>query len=117
MGKEGLEDAVITRPDHPLVKYAEQFTHHFDLIAERRSVIFHLRELAKASVLAKFLLEANIALEDSWLHLADEKQSCSSLEVPQLWNSKTRSQITIQDQEIIKGSPVVHGVYGGVQFG
>lgn len=27
---------------------AKAFTRHFDLIAERKSVIFHLRELAKA---------------------------------------------------------------------
>ena len=43
-----LEDKRVTRPSHPLVKYAEQFTHNFDLIAERKSVIYHLRELAKA---------------------------------------------------------------------
>eukprot|EP00972_Heterocapsa_arctica_P001654 236940-Heterocapsa_arctica.AAC.1 len=47
-----LEDAALTRANHPLVKYAEQFTHNFDLIAERKSVIYHLRELAKASTLA-----------------------------------------------------------------
>jgi hypothetical protein len=32
---DGVEDAPLTRLDHPLCKYAEKFTHHFDLIAER----------------------------------------------------------------------------------
>merc|ERR1711972_1202936 len=41
-GPEGMEDARITRSDHPLVDYAEAFTHYFDLIAERKSVIYHL---------------------------------------------------------------------------
>merc|ERR1719502_1711232 len=44
-----LEDKPVTRPDHPMVKYAEAFTQNFDLIAERKSCIFNLRELAKAS--------------------------------------------------------------------
>merc|ERR1711933_653573 len=56
----GLEDAPLTRKSHPMVKYAEAFSKNFDLIAERKSVIYHLRELAKASVLAKFLVDAKI---------------------------------------------------------
>eukprot|EP00971_Amphidinium_carterae_P291325 5784100-Amphidinium_carterae.2 len=46
------------RPDHPMVKYAKDFTKYFDLIAERKSAVFHLREVAKVCVLAKYLLEA-----------------------------------------------------------
>merc|ERR1719415_230186 len=62
MGANGLEDVKHTKPDHPLVKYAETFTHNFDLIAERKSVIYHLRELAKASTIAKYLLDAQVNL-------------------------------------------------------
>jgi hypothetical protein len=48
MGSSGkLEDAPLTRSNHPLVKYAEEFTQNFDLIAERKSVINQLREVAK----------------------------------------------------------------------
>eukprot|EP00971_Amphidinium_carterae_P012771 251821-Amphidinium_carterae.1 len=36
-GKSTWEDAEITRPDHPLVRYAESFSQNFNLIAERRS--------------------------------------------------------------------------------
>merc|ERR1719265_2501453 len=43
-GPHGLEDVKVSRPDHPAVKYAEAFTRNFDLIAERASVIFNLRE-------------------------------------------------------------------------
>jgi hypothetical protein len=114
-----LQDARITRSDHPLVKYADSFTKYFDLIAERKSVIFHLRELAKSSVLAKFLLEANIELEESWLHMSSAKMSCSVLEVPQLWNNRVLSRIDLSedaDTGFRRGS-VVHGIYGGVQLG
>merc|ERR1719506_3068561 len=55
LGAQGLQDKQICRPDHPMLKYAEAFTKNFDLIAERKSVIYHLRELAKSSVLAKHL--------------------------------------------------------------
>jgi hypothetical protein len=112
-----LLDAKLTRMDHPMVKYADAFTRNFDLIAERKSVIFHLRELAKASVLSKFLLEADIDLEESWLHLSSEKSTCNSLEVPQMWNSKVRSQIQIQEQQVVERDPAVHGICGGVRFG
>merc|ERR1711953_1131528 len=94
MGEDGLEDVKRTKPDHPLVKYAEAFTHNFDLIAERKSVVYHLRELAKASVMAKFLLD-----------YAAEANPICCLEVPQLWNDHFRS-----DQSGTR-------VYGGVQFG
>merc|ERR1719375_646447 len=73
LNSNGLEDAPITRPDHPMVKYAEQFTQNFDLIAERKSVIYHLRELAKASVMAKYLLDSRIPLEEHWFHLAEDR--------------------------------------------
>merc|ERR1719242_425515 len=84
----GLEDKPITRADHPLVKYAEEFTNNFDLIAERKSAIYHLRELAKASILAKFLLESHVCLGSEWLSLADEEMAFCHEEIPQLWNER-----------------------------
>mmetsp|Transcript_67016 Transcript_67016/g.119210 ORF Transcript_67016/g.119210 Transcript_67016/m.119210 type:complete len:984 (+) Transcript_67016:72-3023(+) len=122
-GPQGLEDTAITRKDHPLVKYAQAFTQNFDLIAERRGVVFHLRETAKAAVLAKFLIDAYVTLEDSWFHLAAEKKANCSMEVPQLWNHRVYSQVHVKDGEIVnadKGGKIdarAHGVYGGVQFG
>merc|ERR1719264_1950627 len=119
--ENGLEDSVITRPDHPLVKYAEAFTHNFDLIAERKSSVYHLRELAKASTLAKYLLDAQINLEDSWLNLTQEVKGLYYDEIPQLWNQRTSSQVKLQDGKILdaeKGMGMAtRGVYGGVQFG
>merc|ERR1719454_1493422 len=112
-----LADTRITRPNHPLVKYAESFTQNFDLIAERKSVVFHLRELAKASVIAKYLLDSRISLEESWFNLGSVEEVCS-LEVPQLWNERVHSQIHIKDGSIQRDhSMMTHGVYGGVQFG
>merc|ERR1719446_1839245 len=75
-----IEDKTISRPDHPMVMYAEAFTKNFDLIAERKSVIFHLRELAKASVIAKFLLDADVELDEGWFGLVSGTEITCSLE-------------------------------------
>mmetsp|Transcript_21474 Transcript_21474/g.66992 ORF Transcript_21474/g.66992 Transcript_21474/m.66992 type:complete len:634 (+) Transcript_21474:1-1902(+) len=121
-GADGLEDARITRPDHPLVKYADAFTHYFDLIAERKSAVFHLRELAKASVLAKVLLEHGFELQDAWFEAAEEEaEGGRALEIPQLWNERSHCQIRVKDGKLVDVEEGVstrrHGVYGGVQFG
>jgi len=121
LGAEGLEDKPITRPDHPLVKYAQAFTDNFDLIAERRSVVHHLRELAKASLLAKFLLESEVQLEGPWMDLAGEAASDCCMEIPQLWNERCLAQIRVQEGKIMDPSKLQasdhQGVYGGVKFG
>merc|ERR1740121_3488150 len=121
MGASGLEDAHITRPDHPLVKYAEAFTHNFDLIAERKSVVAQLREVAKASVVAKFMLDSGVELEEAWFNLGSSVKPACCLEVPQLWNERCLSKICVQEAGIVsaereKGAKV-HSVYGGVDFG
>jgi hypothetical protein len=118
----GVEDAPITWPDHPLVKYADEFTHYFDLIAERKSVFFHLRELAKAATLAKCVTESALGLEDAWFGLREEVDAASCLEVPQLWHERLHSQIQVQDGKIVNEEPEGHEakrhlVYGGVHFG
>lgn len=113
-----LEDKPVTQKGHPMVKYAEAFTQYFDLIAERKSVVFHLRELAKASVIAKYLLDSRIQLEDSWFNLAKDADVVCSLEVPQLWNERTYSQVHMKEGTIQRDHSIqTHGVYGGVQFG
>jgi hypothetical protein len=127
LGSNGLEDAPITRQDHPMAKYAEQFTHNFDLIAERKSVIFHLREYAKASIMAKFLLDSDMDLEQLWFELPCESEKPCSLEVPQLWNEQEESAIELKDGRIVHNGEIVksgrgtstarHGIYGGVDLG
>jgi len=123
-GPAGLEDAPITRPDHPLVRYAEQFTHYFDLIAERRSAVHHLRELAKATVLAKFLIDAGACLDSSWSQVVDwasVKASAAAcrVDIPQLWKDQSNSTVGVRDGAIVgdKGVMQTHSVYGGVNFG
>mmetsp|Transcript_9535 Transcript_9535/g.22485 ORF Transcript_9535/g.22485 Transcript_9535/m.22485 type:complete len:948 (-) Transcript_9535:75-2918(-) len=121
LGHRGLEDVRTTRQDHPLVRYADSFTHNFDLIAERKSVVFQLRELAKASVVAKFLLESDIGLEQAWFSTANETEEAYCLEIPQLWNERCRSHIQVQDGKIVNSDTSfdarLHRLYGGVQFG
>mmetsp|Transcript_71854 Transcript_71854/g.166253 ORF Transcript_71854/g.166253 Transcript_71854/m.166253 type:complete len:997 (-) Transcript_71854:140-3130(-) len=121
LGPNGMEDIKVTREDHPLVKYADAFTENFDLIAERKSVIHKLRELAKASVLAKFLLDAEIPLDDAWFSFESQGSPACCLEIPQLWNERYRSQLRAQDGKVVGvdglGRKSVRGVYGGVEFG
>jgi len=120
-GGEALEDACVTRPDHPLVRYAQAFTEAFDLIAERRSVVFHLRELAKASVLAKFLLDADVPLDDCWFQHKSKARAACCMEIPQLWNERYHSQLKLRDGYVADAGQAscttVNGVYGGVEFG
>lgn len=80
---------MITRPDHPLMKYAEAFTHHFDLFAVRKSSVYHLRELAKSPALAKYLFGVQSVLEDSWLNLEQRVKGLYCYEIPLLWNRQS----------------------------
>jgi len=115
-----MEDQRVTRPDHPLVRYAEDFSKNFDLIAERKSVVYHLRELAKASIMAKYLEQSEADLEDIWCDLYEEQEDDNCiLMVPQIWNERNGAQIRVNDGKIVDDGPTdkSRAVYGGVQFG
>eukprot|EP00439_Symbiodinium_sp_Y106_P086985 s383_g37.t2 len=122
---KGLEDAPVTVPTHPLKKFAEAFTRNFDLIAERKSVIFHLRELAKASVMAKYLVDSKARIDPSWYRLADEIVKGAPpephIEIPQLWNMRGNSRIKLKNGRLIDmvtgGQSKLQAIYGGVEFG
>jgi len=125
MGKNGLEDAPITGANHPLKRFAEAFTRNFDLIAERKSVVFHLRELAKASVMAKFLVDSKTSLDNSWYDLAEELVKSATpdahQEIPQLWNMRGNSRIQLKDGKLLDSETGMYSscqaIYGGVEFG
>mmetsp|Transcript_63573 Transcript_63573/g.116084 ORF Transcript_63573/g.116084 Transcript_63573/m.116084 type:complete len:1237 (+) Transcript_63573:73-3783(+) len=118
-----LIDVRTTRKSHPLVKYADSFTRNFDLIAERKSVIFHLRELAKASVMAKMLIDGGVNLQGPWFDLVGDVKEICPMEVPQLWNHREHSKIVVNDGNVEladeDGQELHHcqGLYGGVNFG
>merc|ERR1719201_2765242 len=119
-----LQDSIVTRADHPLQRYAESFTHNFDLIAERKSVIFNLRELAKASVLAKYLVDGGVNVQQSWVDAVEIPAltgKSASLLVPQLWNERHCGKIRVQEGRVVEEDGATetkaHGVYGGVNFG
>mmetsp|Transcript_58316 Transcript_58316/g.138812 ORF Transcript_58316/g.138812 Transcript_58316/m.138812 type:complete len:935 (+) Transcript_58316:99-2903(+) len=123
--KNGLEDAPVTAPHHPLKKFAEAFTRNFDLVAERKSVIFHLRELAKASVMAKYLVDSKARLDPSWYKMADEivkgTEPEAFPEIPQLWNMRGNSRIQLRNGKLVDvitgGQSRLQAIYGGVEFG
>lgn len=123
--KKGLEDAPVTASTHPLKKFADSFTRHFDLIAERKSVVFHLRELAKASVMAKYLVDSHVRVDPQWHRIADEivkgTPSEAHPEIPQLWNMRGNSRIQLKNGRLIDmftgGQKNLQAIYGGVEFG
>lgn len=117
--KGRMEDRKVTRPEHPLVKYAEDFTKNFDLIAERKSVVFHLREFAKAAILAKYLHHSQADLEPIWLELYGEfEDDRCLLEVPQIWNERNKAKICVRDGTIVPDADDRSwAVYGGVELG
>eukprot|EP00930_Biecheleria_cincta_P060792 TRINITY_DN4638_c0_g4_i1.p1 TRINITY_DN4638_c0_g4~~TRINITY_DN4638_c0_g4_i1.p1 ORF type:complete len:962 (-),score=205.08 TRINITY_DN4638_c0_g4_i1:117-3002(-) len=120
-----MHDLPVTAPNHPLKKFAESFTRNFDLIAERKSVVFHLRELAKASVIAKFLVDSGAKIDKSWYNLADQIIANTPAEkfpeIPQLWNMRGLSRIQVKDGKLLDAETGLqsnlHAIYGGVQFG
>jgi len=119
----GLEDSAITSKNHPLRKFAESFSKNFDLIAERKDVIFQLRELAKASAMAKFLVDSSTSVPQEWWHLADELvESAKTVnkQIPQLWNMRGQSRIQVRDGKMVNsqtGQCYLTSVYGGIEFG
>eukprot|EP00930_Biecheleria_cincta_P060793 TRINITY_DN4638_c0_g5_i1.p1 TRINITY_DN4638_c0_g5~~TRINITY_DN4638_c0_g5_i1.p1 ORF type:complete len:990 (-),score=227.90 TRINITY_DN4638_c0_g5_i1:39-2951(-) len=125
VGKDGLEDKAVTRPNHPCKKFAEAFTRNFDLIAERKSVLYHLRELAKASVMAKFLVDSHAKVDNTWYELADELVKTTKPEahpqIPNLWNMRGNSRIQLKNGRLVDmatgGTTSMQAIYGGVQFG
>eukprot|EP00437_Effrenium_voratum_P004103 CAMPEP_0181423022 /NCGR_PEP_ID=MMETSP1110-20121109/13915_1 /TAXON_ID=174948 /ORGANISM="Symbiodinium sp., Strain CCMP421" /LENGTH=947 /DNA_ID=CAMNT_0023546137 /DNA_START=96 /DNA_END=2939 /DNA_ORIENTATION=- len=123
--KKGLEDAAVTATNHPLKKFADAFTRNFDVIAERKSVVFHLRELAKASVMAKYLVDSKARLDPSWYKMADEivkgTEPEAFPEIPQLWNMRGNSRIQLRNGKLVDvitgGQSRLQAIYGGVEFG
>jgi len=121
----GLDDKPVTSSNHPCKKFADAFTRNFDLIAERKSVIFHLRELAKASVMAKFLLDSEAKIDKSWYKLADQIVRSTKPEahpqIPQLWNMRGNGRIQLKDGRLVNMATgltsKLRAIYGGVQFG
>jgi len=109
----------------PARKFADNFTKHFDLIAERQSVIFHLRELAKASVMAKFIVDSGTTVPPEWWRLADELVSAASAkttakQIPQLWNMRGQSRIQVRDGKMLNSATgqwsYLTSIYGGIEF-
>ena len=122
--RNGLEDAAVTLPQHPLKKFADAFTRNFDLIAERKSVVFHLRELAKASVMAKYLIDSKASLDSNWYQVADDIVGATEPEaypeIPQLWNMRGNSRIQLKDGKLVDvitgGQSNLQAIYGGVEL-
>jgi hypothetical protein len=120
VGEDGLlEDKKVTNSGHPLVRYADSFTHNFDLVAERKSVIHHLRELAKASILAKYFVDNEVLLTEAWFSVIGEEKGDCIMKIPQMWNERTNAQIQVKDGQIANQGveTSLRGVYGGVSFG
>eukprot|EP00913_Durusdinium_trenchii_P031743 g29728.t1 len=143
----GLEDAAITSKNHPLrtgdwgmdrvfrkrlANGRERRGGNFDLIAERKHVIFQLRELAKASAMAKFLVDSATTVPQDVSHELEKRSRTSGgraprgfaksvdKQIPQLWNMRGQSRIQVKDGKLATAQSnqcYLTSVYGGIEFG
>eukprot|EP00403_Amphidinium_massartii_P047773 CAMPEP_0178458576 /NCGR_PEP_ID=MMETSP0689_2-20121128/47617_1 /TAXON_ID=160604 /ORGANISM="Amphidinium massartii, Strain CS-259" /LENGTH=904 /DNA_ID=CAMNT_0020084889 /DNA_START=75 /DNA_END=2788 /DNA_ORIENTATION=- len=117
-----LEDISIVTPHHPLARYARQFTENFELIAERRRVVRELREVSKACVMAKALLDAGVGISQVWWDRADElvslRDTALLAEAPQTWNDQLHAEVTLEGGKIVDGRGLRAArrrcLYGGI---
>ena len=88
-------------------------------------MIFHLRELAKASVMAKFIVDSGTTVPPEWWRLADELVSAASAkttakQIPQLWNMRGQSRIQVRDGKMLNSATgqwsYLTSIYGGIEF-
>jgi len=114
-----LVDAPVTSTSHPLVKYAEEFSHFFDLVAERKSVIFQMREVSRAVILAKFLVDNKVAIDDLWLAAKEDNNICK-IDLPHNKQERYSYNIMVCDGVIREQHGGVLsgmvGLYGGVDL-
>ena len=69
---------------------------------------------------AKFLLNAEVHLNDAWSNLAAEADAACSMEVPQRWNDRSQSQVRVQEgtvMELGRGFGSTRRVCGGALLG
>jgi len=100
VGENGLIETPTTSSTHPLLRYAAEFTRNFDLIAETDRTMYDLQEVAKAVVLARYLLERCVLIGESWL---------PTVEMPT--SQREFSAASCGTVDLIKNS-----IYGGVKF-
>ena len=64
-------------------------------------MVFHLRELAKAYVMARYLAETETALDPVWFGAREEPEDATGPVIPRRWNDGFHSQALVQDGKIM----------------
>jgi hypothetical protein len=120
-GKSGYEDAPYTAQDDPMVKQAALVSARFDEVSANVPVVNELRALARAMVVARFLLEHGCRCDTSVLeqYKAPETPEGSKylMEIPTM--AKERGSTKVVQNSDGKGLTMVRrqrAMYGGVDL-
>lgn len=119
MGPKGYQDADVTDPNDPAVRHAQAFSERIPEACKLMPVINELIEIAKASVLARYLLEKGAKLN----HAALESYSIPdcpegplyTLVIPTLSKRRTSSQVITEGDGVLVRS-LRQTMHGGVDL-
>lgn len=120
LGPKGYTDAPSTDPKEPSVVMAKEVTRLFPEIAARVPVVNELVEVARASLLARFLLEKGVRVDTEVLEryslptVGEQRQYRKS--IPTLRKERTSSSISDQGDGQLTVSNLTHSMYGGVDL-
>jgi len=117
---DGYKDAAYTDPREPMVRTASAITEHFQSVAEQLPVVGELLALAKAIVVARYLLETGSACDSSVLAHFQQPRCPEGdeyrLEIPTLRMEHRTSAVKKTGAQLImeRQSRCIHG---GVDLG
>mmetsp|Transcript_11154 Transcript_11154/g.25333 ORF Transcript_11154/g.25333 Transcript_11154/m.25333 type:complete len:668 (-) Transcript_11154:37-2040(-) len=119
-GSKGYEDAAYTDPSEPMVRMAAAISEGFTWVAEQLPVVGELLSLAKALVLARFLLETgsscNSAVVSNFPQPRCPEGDAYRLEIPTLRMERRTSQVQQTGSQLVMQRQT-RCIYGGVDLG
>jgi len=119
-GAKGYEDAAYTDPAEPMVRMAMALSDRFNWVAEQLPVVGELLALAKALVLARFLLETGSACNTAVVSKLPQPRCPEGdeyrLEIPTLRMERRTSYVQQSGSQLVMQRQT-RCIYGGVDLG
>lgn len=119
MGADGYKDADVTDRNDPAVRHARAFTERMAEACEQMPVIRELMEIARASVLARYLLEKGAKLDhrvlESYAIPDCPEGPLYSLVIPTLSKKRTSSSVVAEGDAVMVRS-LRQTMHGGVDL-
>lgn len=119
-GKEGYVDAPHTNPNDPMVRMAQAISEHFAEVAAQLPAVAELVRLARATVLARCLLEHGCRCDESALERFPFPRCPEgegySMEIPTLRKKRRSASVTRQGSQLLMQKQQ-RSMHGGVDLG